>query len=247
MAVRTCLSIIPTSQPRVFVSSMTGRKSSLKQDRAARDLKQWTSNPVDTCKNTTAQMFNIFEQPYLLLLAAISVLIVTLIVHSLFPQTSRWPQLLLPLLLAVFAFGIDYLVQTDTEKIKTTIKAAAKSVREENPRAIEPLVSPQYSDSYHKSKAALIAHCTAVLSEPLVDKNITRFLRIDIHPPDATVLCTANMVFDKRSYVYQSYKQLVLVKMKIHLQKNPAEKWLISRCELLEIDRLPAKWRNIAY
>jgi len=192
-------------------------------------------------------MFNLFEQPYLLLFAAIFVLIVTLTVRSLLPQIPRRPQLVMPLLLAASAFGIDYLVQTDTEKIKTTIKSAAKAVRNENPLAIEPVIAPGYSDSYHKSKAALIAHCTARLSGPLIDKNITRFLRIDIHPPDAAVLCTANIVFDKRSYVYQSYKQLMLVKMKIHLQKDPAEKWLISRCELLEIDRMPAKWHHISY
>ncbi|HUV41347.1 MAG TPA: hypothetical protein VMW23_06150 [Sedimentisphaerales bacterium] len=193
------------------------------------------------------RILNIFEQPYLLLFAAAFVLFVALVIRIFFPRIPRWPQLLLPCLLAASAFGIDYLVRTDTEKIRTTIQSAAKAVRNENPRAIEPLIAPAYSDSYHKTKAALIAHCTAVLSEPLIDKNITRFLSIDIHPPDAAVLCTANIVFDKRSYVYQSYKQLMLVKMKIQLQKDPAEEWLISRCEILEIDRLPAKWGNIAY
>ena len=192
-------------------------------------------------------MFNIFEQPYLLLFAAVLAFVVMLIVRSLLPRIPRWQQLAIPLLLAVSAFGIDYLVRTDTEKIKTTIKSAARAVRNENPRAIEPLIATGYSDSYHKTKSALLAHCTAVLSEPLIDKTVTRFVSTDIRLPDAAVLCTVNIVFDKQSYVYQSYKQLMLVKIKIHLQKDSAAKWLISRGEILEIDRLPAKWGNIPY
>ena len=139
------------------------------------------------------------------------------------------------------------LVKTDTEKIKTVIHTAVKAVEKENPDALEPLISANYRDSYHSTKKALMRYCRATLSQPLIEKNITRILAIEIPQPKttATVIFTVRIVFDKQSFVYQNFRRIMLVKLKLHLQKNPDKRWLISRAELLEIDTQPAKWRDI--
>lgn len=185
-------------------------------------------------------MFNIFEQPWTLLIGAVLVLFVLLIVRS----RGRWLWLL-PVILAGAAFGLDFLVQTDTEKIKAVIVTATRAVENENPDAIELLLSDSYRDSRHNTKKALMSRCRAKLTEPLVEKNITRILAIEKSGPKATALFTVRTVFDKRSYVYQSFKTLMFTKVKLDLQRQLDNRWLISRAEILEIDRQPADWRHI--
>ncbi len=190
-------------------------------------------------------MFNIFEHPWGLITAAILALLVLLMFRSIFPEKRRWWQWLLPALLAAAAFGFDFLVETDLEKINAVISAAVKAVEEENSDAIEPIISANYGDSYHDTKVSLMAYCRIRLSEPLIEKNIKRIVSIDISPPKATAIFTVRIVFDKRSSVYQNFKQIMLTKLKLDLQKEPDNRWLISRAELLEIDMQPVSWQDI--
>jgi hypothetical protein len=212
-------------------------------------------------------MSDIFEQPWTLLITAIVVLLVMLIVRRIFPEKRRSWQWLLPCFLGVAAFGLDLLVKTDTEKIKAVIHTAVKAVEKENPDAVEPIISANYRDSYHNTKKALMHHCRTTLSQPLVEKNITRILAIEIPPVEtgllprrgsgtagrhgwqpkttATAIFTVRIVFDKQSYVYQNFRRIMLTKLKLDLQKQPDNRWLINRAELLEIGTQPVKWQDI--
>jgi len=191
-------------------------------------------------------MFDVFEQPWGLLTVAIIVLLILLMFRSIFPEKRHWWQLALPAFLALAAFGLDRLVQTDLEKINKVIDTGVKAVEEEKPHAIDAIISENYSDSYHRNKRTLILHAGRVLSEPVVEKNIKRILEINISPSKttATATFTVRVVFDKRSYVYRSYKRIVLAKVEINLQKKQG-KWLINRVELLELDMQPVDWRHI--
>ena len=192
-------------------------------------------------------MFDVFEQPWGLLTVAVIVLLILLMFRSIFPEKRHWWQLALPAFLAVTAFGLDRLVQTDLEKINKVINIAVKAVEEEKPDAIDAIISENYSDSYHRNKRVLILHARRVLSEPVVEKNIKRILEINISPSKrtATATFTIRVVFDKRSYVYQSYKRIVLAKVEINLQKELGKGWLINQAELLELDRQPVNWQHI--
>ena len=53
------------------------------------------------------------------------------------------------------------------------------------------------------------------------------------------------MTFDKNSYVSQNYKSFLMTKSKLTLQKQPDARWLISRVEVLELDRQPVNWGHI--
>ena len=190
-------------------------------------------------------MFNIFEKPWGLLLAAIIVLIAILMVRTIWPGKRHWWQWLLPAFLVAVAFGLDFLVQTDTEKINAVINTAVKAIEEENCDAIEAIISDNYRDSYHKTKRDLMYHCRLRLSKPLVERNIKRIVAIEISAAKATAVFTVRIIFDKRSYVYQQYKREMFIKIKLDLQKEQDNRWLISRAEILAIDRLPAKWQYI--
>ena len=190
-------------------------------------------------------MFNIFEQPWTLLITAIIVLFVMLMFRRIFPEKRHWWQLALPAFLTVAAFGLNWLVQTDLEKIKAVINTGVKAAEKENCDAIEKILSDNYRDSYHNTKQDLMHYCWELLSEPLVEKNIKRIVSIEISLPKATVTLTVRTVFNKRSYVYQNFKRLMLTKVKLDLQKEQDNRWLITRAEILEIDRQPVNWKDI--
>jgi len=190
------------------------------------------------------RMFKIFDNPWGLLTIAVVPLLAVLIIRSLFPDKHHWWQFAIPLALAIAAFGLDFLVQTDLEKIKATLYAAAKAVETENPNALELTLSENYHDSFHQSKQALMRNFTARLSRPLIEKNIISILQTDIAGPNATVLFTVRVVFDDRSFVAQNYKKIVLAKVKMNLEKRH-KKWLISQVELLELDLQPMKWKDV--
>ncbi|MFZ0035714.1 MAG: hypothetical protein WAK60_12100 [Sedimentisphaerales bacterium] len=190
-------------------------------------------------------MFDVYEHPWGLITVAIVVSLVLLMFRSISPEKFRWWLWLLPALLVLAAFGLDFLVETDLEKINTVINTGVKAFEDENPDLIEPLIADNYTDSYHSSKSVLMAHCGELLSEPLIEKNIKRIVSIDIQPPNATAIFTVRILFDKQSYVYQSFKSQMLVKVQTDLQKQMDNRWLINRVELLEIDMQPAGWKYI--
>ena len=190
-------------------------------------------------------MSDVFEQPWTLLGLAIVVFIALWIFRAVCPSKKHWWQWLLPTFLALAAFGLDVLVQTDLEKINSVIRTAVKAVEEENPDAIETIISANYHDSHHNTKRSLMKHCRARLVKPLVKKNIKRIVAIDISSPKATAIFTVRIVFDEQSSIAQNYSPLMFIKIKAELQKEQGNKWLINRVEILEIDRQPANWKDI--
>ena len=189
-------------------------------------------------------MLNFFEQPYTLLITAILVSFVMLMLRRIFPKKRHWWQWLVPVLFVAAAFGMDSLVQTDLEKINAVINTGVTAVEKENCDAIEAIITDNYRDSYHNTKDALIFHCRARLSEPLIEKNIKRILSIEVTPPKAIAIFTVRIVFDKKSSVSDFTSQM-MTKVQLNLYKEKDNNWLISRIEILEINMRPVNWQHI--
>jgi len=190
-------------------------------------------------------MFNIFEKPWTLIGIAVLVLLGLLQFRSIFTEKRRWWQWLVPALLAVAAFGLDFFVKTDLEKIRAVIKTGIKAVEQENYDTIEAIIADNYSDSYHNTKTDLMAHCRKELSRSSVEKNKKANLLIEISGRQAAAVLTVWTRFNKDSYIAQNYKQFFLIKVNLYLQKQFDKTWLINRAELLELDRQPVNWRQI--
>ena len=190
-------------------------------------------------------MFNFFEQPWTLLGGALLVLFGVLTFRSIFPEKRRWWQLMLPALVALAAFGLDFFVQTDSEKINVTIDTGIKAVEKGDCDAIAQIIADDYHDSYHNTKRDLMHHCRLKLSQPLVEKNTTTSLLIEISPPNAIATLTVITRFDKQSEIYKEFlRPLTITKTKLYLRKQPDRRWLINQVELLEIDKQPANWQD---
>lgn len=190
-------------------------------------------------------MFNFFEQPYTLIGAAILVLFGILTFRSVLPEKKHWWQLLLPALVAVAAFGLDVLVQTDLEKINSAINTVIKAVEEENCNAIEAVIAENYQDSFHDTKIHLMRHCRERLTPSLVVKNKKRASLVELSPAHATATLFMSTTFDKNSSISVNYKSSLYSKIELRLKKQHDKTWLINRAEILELDRQPANWNDI--
>jgi hypothetical protein len=187
-------------------------------------------------------MMNIFEQPWLLLIVAGVVFLGVAFFRDLLPPKRAWVFWLLPVAIAIAAFGIDYLVQTDREKIEAVLAKACRAVEGEDIRALASLISNDYRDSVHPSKQALLNHFGERLSKPVIEKIVSAIVSLDIKPPDATVVFTARVMFDPKGPVYE-YRKMMLFKLQADL-KREGDEWLFSRTEILTIDLQPAGWKN---
>jgi len=186
-------------------------------------------------------MTNIFEQPWLLLIVAGVVFLLVAVFRDALPPGRAWLFWLLPIVIAAAAFGLDYLVQTDKEKIETVLAKASKAVERENIGAMQPLISKDYRDSVHLSREALLEHFRERLSEPVIEKIVPAIVSLDIKSPDATVVFTARVMFDPKGPVYE-YRKMMLFKLQAELKKE-AGNWFFSKVEIITIDFQPAGWQ----
>ncbi|MHC4172411.1 MAG: hypothetical protein ACYTBX_11785 [Planctomycetota bacterium] len=190
-------------------------------------------------------MFNFFEQPYTLIGAAVLVLFGILTFRSVLPEKRRWWQLLAPAFVVAAAFGLDFTVRTDLEKINAVINTCIKAVEEEDLVAIEAVIADDYRDSHHNTKRDLIRHCRTQLSQSLVEKNNKRACLVQLSAPTATATLFATIIFEKDSHIAQNYKAWLMVQAQLSFQKQPDKTWLINRIEIVELDRQPTNWSHI--
>jgi hypothetical protein len=187
-------------------------------------------------------MMNIFEQPWLLLIVAGVVFLGVAFFRDVLPPGRGWLFWLLPIVIAIAAFAIDFLVETDKKKVEAVLAKASRAVEREDIRALTPLISNDYHDSVHPSKQALLNHFKERLSEPVIEKIVPAIVSLDIKPPDATVVFTARVMFDPKGPVY-GYQKMMLFKLQADLIRE-ADKWFFSRTEILTIDLQPAGWQH---
>ncbi|MHC4371264.1 MAG: hypothetical protein ACYSW8_26930, partial [Planctomycetota bacterium] len=147
-------------------------------------------------------MFDFFEQPYTLVGASVLVLFGVLTFRSVLPEKRRWWQWLLPVVVAGAAFGLDSIVQTDTEQINSTIRAGVTAVEARDIDGISRIIADDYSDSLHKTKERMLFYCRRALSQNMVVKTSTKGVKLmDLSQASATAVVFAQMRFDKSSYV----------------------------------------------
>jgi hypothetical protein len=187
-------------------------------------------------------MWNVFEQPYTLIGAAIVVLFAVLTFRSVWWEKRRWWQWLLPLAVAAAGFGLDYAVATDREKIDAVLKAGMTAIEQEDCAAIARLLAEDYRDSYHADKAALMNRCRRRLESPAVEAIRKVGTARTIIPPEAKLTTTVFMRFAEDSYWARSYKPNAFVKLELYLRKQPDKRWVITRMEVLEVDKMSVRW-----
>ncbi|MBN2137797.1 MAG: hypothetical protein JW720_08320 [Sedimentisphaerales bacterium] len=190
-------------------------------------------------------MFNVFQQPWPLLGLSVIVLFGVFTYRSVFPEKCLRSQWLIPLSVVVLAFGLDFLVKTDREKVGAVIANLIKAAQNENSQAFEALIAPDYADSYHPAKADLAAHARRTFDNIHISKIRKTSCLLVLSPPTAKATLFATVRFEQSSWVTQSYKSFLFFKGELLFEKQPDHTWRITRITPLEVDKQPINWSHI--
>jgi len=184
-------------------------------------------------------MWNIFENSWLLVILTIIAWIVASVVRQEKPEWGYKP-LLVPLLLAVLAFGLDYAVTTDYEAVSSIVPACKRAAVAGNPARIMELISPNYTDRYHKDKAAIEGRVRHTITGSSIDKIRTKShnITVDGRQAESELSVAVHLNSDSR---YAEYGVFYLVEMKFEYEKI-AGKWYIRRMELTSVNNQPMDW-----
>ncbi|HOK95647.1 MAG TPA: hypothetical protein PK052_10715 [Anaerohalosphaeraceae bacterium] len=186
-------------------------------------------------------MWNIFENSWLLLTAAGIALIAAGIIRQSKPEWGC-RALLIPLLLAVLAFGLDAAVTTDYEAIVRIIRSCRQAAVKADASAIMRFVSPRYTDSIHRDKAALAEAAEHILKKASIKKVRIQSHIITTEQPAAQSRLLAAVHLHPNS-AYASAGSLVFVELNLEYEKI-GKTWSIRRAEVAAINYTPFKWHD---
>jgi len=189
-------------------------------------------------------MWNIFEHPWTGLLIAFAVQFIFTIVHLIRPDSRKWWHFLPAVLVVLTAFAISYFVKTDKELIQEAVSAGIAAVEKEDLITIDRLIAIDYSDSHHNSKSQIMDLAREYLSKPLIAKNQTRNILIQIDDSKAVVDLLVLTILDPKNEMFD-YKMPLYIKSRLYLKKYEGGNWLFCRAELLEINNQSFSWTKL--
>lgn len=191
-------------------------------------------------------MTNVFEQPWLFLIAALVVFLAVGTWRALIPDKNRWWQWCFPLAVALVGLGLDFFVATDHEQVVAITRALLRVVAAEEDTKLAPMIASNYRDKLHLSRERFLSHTRSGLSQSPINK-LTKISREveSLTSSEATIRLFVGIVFEKESVVASVYKQQVLALLRIHLAKQSDGTWQIYRIDLLEVDKQPMNWDRI--
>lgn len=188
-------------------------------------------------------MFNIFETPWPLLGVAAITLVVIEVYRQLRPGRAGYLFFLIPAAIALLAFGCDYIVKTDTEKVRQTLNNTLDAIVNQDIDKLQSCVSEDYRDRANGSKEELMRFAGKILKEPAIDKFRKSYLQIEINNGRA-MLSSQLVVYLNEDGYYGFAPEMVIVKFEFDLAEEN-DKWLIAESRLLEINRQPFDWGDL--
>lgn len=190
-------------------------------------------------------MWNIFEYPFVGIGIAVISMIALWILGAFWPEKKRKWHFAVPFVIIGLAFAVEYLVQTDKEKIQAAINKGIKAFETQNIQPIREIIADDYTDTAHSSKEFIIAYCQALFETAAVGKITLYSRQIEVKDDTAAFTTEAIVKFAENSRIAQMGKSFMLVKARFHFKKTQDKRWLINNCEILELDRNSVNWNQL--
>jgi hypothetical protein len=178
-----------------------------------------------------------------------------------FPQKRRRWHPIVPFVILLLSFAIEFLVQTDREKILGAVNKGIKAFETQDIQPIKEIIADDYSDSAHSSKELIVAYCQALFETATVDKitpysqklamGSTGSPQVDstgspqVKNNKAAFTIEGLVKFTEQSQMAQMGKAFLIVRTRFYFKKTPDRKWLIYSSEILELDRNPVNWNQL--
>lgn len=187
-------------------------------------------------------MLNVFENCWLLLTLAGAALLAAGFLRQEKPDWGLKPMLV-PLLLAGLGFGLDASVRTDHEWIAHIIKTSKQAAVEQDVDTIIGFISPNYTDSSHRTKPELATAAKGILKKASINKIRVSSHLITIEGTTAKSELKMSVHLNPNSE-YPMAGSLVFVEMAFEYEKIGTE-WFILRAEITSVNYQPMQWDAI--
>lgn len=191
-------------------------------------------------------MWNVFEQPWTLLVTAAILLLFVAVIRLFVNEKYKQLLWLIPILVALMGPALDLAVYTDREKIKDVLDTGVTALENEDCDAIASIIAGSYSDSIHSDKADFMRSCRNIIQPPMVSKIYASILDMNISGNSASVNMLNRIFFDEKSD-YIEFAKLILVNVQIELEKGPGGNWLVSQTEILAVNNQTSDWKKVDY
>ena len=189
-------------------------------------------------------MFNLFENPLLLLVGAFAAHLGMGIICIFKGKSRTWRHYIPVAVLIVTAFALDFFIATDKEKINTIIAGCKNAVLIQNAAKLSSYIHPDYHDSMHPSKPSLENFYNSLLRQPLAEKINIVHKDIKIEKTEANVALSVWATIDPNSSYYE-YLRNASGRFSLDLAKSPQGIWQIVRMEVLSINSRSMSWRDV--
>ncbi len=182
-----------------------------------------------------------FESPWILIIVAVVLFCGVAIFRNAKPEKARWWQLLLPLLVLGAAFAIDYLVETDTEKIQSRITTARDAVIARDSQTIISMIDENYQSPGSVNKESISSKCRQYLGRPFADKIKINSSIVTINNDEATCAINVTVHLNPASD-YTEYVDMAIISAKIDFVRR-GDDWFVSSVVIEKINNNePPKW-----
>ena len=189
-------------------------------------------------------MFNIFEQPWFFIGIAFFALVLVHVIY-IFTDKGKFWQILVPTVLVLMGIGVDFLVETDREKVKSVFKTAIAAAENEDTSRIAELISADYRDTAHQSKAMLMAYCEGLLHSDIISSVTVLDYEAKLESEIAVVTFRAMVKFTDSSMFAEYGQKAMLIRMQLEMERGDDGRWLINSSEILAINNTQMGWKKI--
>ncbi len=202
-------------------------------------------------------MFDVFQTPWLLLSVAMVLLgVVFFWRQDLFSNGGNgggwrgWGggsgRYLLPLIVAALAFGLDYFVRTDREKIVSTVNRAMDFAVERDFEVFNEIFSPDYSDRHHRSRERFRMFCRTSMAMANLEQVSKRRFELVVSD-DGRAECEMSLLvrLNARSGEMAGTQSIFWVEVRIGLKKTDDARWMISGSDLVTVNHQPFGWSQV--
>jgi len=187
---------------------------------------------------------SIYESPCILLTAAAILLVAASIVCQIRPGWKRWPYIV-PLLIGALAFGLDLLVKTDAEQIRTILNDCRTSAVEGRIDQLGLCIADTYMDSLHRSKESLLNAAEGILQNACLERVLERGLNLQIEGDRAASRVRYRVHLNPQRSRYAVGGSLLFVSLEFEFFRQPNGRWLIQQILLESVNDHPMSWREI--
>ena len=187
-------------------------------------------------------MWNIFENGWLLLTLAGIAFVVASVIRQEKPEWGLKP-LLVPLLLAGLAFGLDYAFTTDYEAVNAIVPTCKRAAVAGDPEGIMELISPNYADRSNRTRAGFERRVRHTITGSSIKKIRTQSHTVSVNgtTAESELSVAVHLNTDSR---YAAYGTFFLVGLKFEYEKI-ADTWYIRRMDVTTVNNHPMNWGDI--